>query len=351
MPPPTPEDQLRFLQNLQRLLTEGSFTASYKYALLLALANLAVEQGDDSGAGLVLDTRRIAEKFVAYYWRQVAPYSRTGVAGRQLLQNTDRQAAIVQEVAKAGATTLTLAELQGDARAYRRLVSRVATIVEKMPLWRLQVIGRDNLDFLYRSEFEPGPHQITLFPGVAFCLRKFQGFIEELVRSAWVRFIRSLPKNREISGEASDLSEFLFGSERADLSACRDVLLGRFDRCFYCGDRLRAPVVDHFVPWSLYPVDLGHNFVLADARCNSQKSNFLASPAHLADFCARNQAIGVELGRELSEVGVTVDLDATRRITAWAYGNAEAVGALVWQDGKDPVKLASDWRALTWLRG
>jgi len=41
--------QIDFLVNLQRLLDEGQFVASYKFALLLALADLSVEQGDNSG--------------------------------------------------------------------------------------------------------------------------------------------------------------------------------------------------------------------------------------------------------------------------------------------------------------
>jgi hypothetical protein len=39
--PPTETDQLQFLKNIQRLLNEGSFVASYKFALLHALADLA----------------------------------------------------------------------------------------------------------------------------------------------------------------------------------------------------------------------------------------------------------------------------------------------------------------------
>jgi hypothetical protein len=50
--PPTAEKQLKFLTNLQRLLAEGQFTATYKYALLLALADIAVETDDDSGESL-----------------------------------------------------------------------------------------------------------------------------------------------------------------------------------------------------------------------------------------------------------------------------------------------------------
>ena len=42
MPVPSPQEQVEFLQNVQRLLTDGLFVASYKFALLRALADLAV---------------------------------------------------------------------------------------------------------------------------------------------------------------------------------------------------------------------------------------------------------------------------------------------------------------------
>jgi hypothetical protein len=74
MPPPTPDEQIQFLANLQRLLGEGQFVASYKFALLLSLADLSVEKGDDSGSALTLTTDEIGEKFVHYYWRQAVPY-------------------------------------------------------------------------------------------------------------------------------------------------------------------------------------------------------------------------------------------------------------------------------------
>jgi hypothetical protein len=81
--PPTSDEQIRFMVNIQRLLDEGLFTASYKFALLLALAVLSIEQGDDSGAPLELTTDAIAEKFVQYYWRQVVAYA-TPACGRKL---------------------------------------------------------------------------------------------------------------------------------------------------------------------------------------------------------------------------------------------------------------------------
>ena len=97
MAPPTAEEQLKFLTNIQRLLSEGQFTATYKYALLLALADIAVEIGDHSGAPIEVSTKLIAEKYIHYYWRQCVPYlPRTDPsAGQVLRQNTGRQAAII----------------------------------------------------------------------------------------------------------------------------------------------------------------------------------------------------------------------------------------------------------------
>ena len=62
-PAPTPEEQVQFLRNVQRLLAEGLFAASYKFALVHALADLAVLKGDDSGAPLEIDTKEIAARF------------------------------------------------------------------------------------------------------------------------------------------------------------------------------------------------------------------------------------------------------------------------------------------------
>jgi hypothetical protein len=99
--PPTADEQVQFLVNLQRLLAEGLFVAAYKFALLLSLADLAVEKGDDSGNALKIGTEDIAEKFVQYYWRQAVPYVTPGHAA-VLQQNAGKQAKVVRvlEVAR-----------------------------------------------------------------------------------------------------------------------------------------------------------------------------------------------------------------------------------------------------------
>jgi hypothetical protein len=46
--------------------------------------------------------------------------------------------------------------------------------------------------------------------------------ISDLVRGAWLRNVRQ--QNLDVVGESTDLTEFLFGSERANLAVVRGVL-------------------------------------------------------------------------------------------------------------------------------
>ena len=89
MSQPSPEQEVEFLVNMQRLLTEGQFVATYKFALLLALADIAVEDGADDPATLAITTRSLAEKFIAYYWRQATPWELIQVPAARELTNTD----------------------------------------------------------------------------------------------------------------------------------------------------------------------------------------------------------------------------------------------------------------------
>jgi len=90
-----PEFQLAFLNKIQRLFAEGDFTASYKYALLIAIADIAVESGRDDAQPLTIPHRRLGSKFVELYWQQAAPFRDGGV----LVQNNGVQAAVISNIA------------------------------------------------------------------------------------------------------------------------------------------------------------------------------------------------------------------------------------------------------------
>jgi 5-methylcytosine-specific restriction endonuclease McrA len=109
--------------------------------------------------------------------------------------------------------------------------------------------------------------------GVTYCFRQFYSLIQDAVRSAWLRDVRTL--NSDLLGEHG-FAGFLFRAERKALAVVRPVLADlQFGRCFYCGQRIRGDTshVDYFIPWAKYPIDLAHTFVLADGRCNNKKRN------------------------------------------------------------------------------
>ena len=207
---PSPEQQIEFLTNLQRLLSEGSFVATYKYALLMALADIAVERGSDDDSVQNITTLQIAEKFIQYYWRQSAPYMPAKESGQILQQNTGRQAGVITLIQnKHSQYEGSLSELRHDQKQWNQLVNEVARIVRVMPLWKLQTVGAETLDFLYANTGEGG--QITLKQGIAFCFRKHYRLVADLVKGAWLLYVRRF--NVEALGDRTDLNEFLFGSE------------------------------------------------------------------------------------------------------------------------------------------
>ncbi|HEY6183504.1 MAG TPA: HNH endonuclease signature motif containing protein [Terriglobales bacterium] len=349
MSAPTPEAQIKFLSCLQRLLAEGQFVATYKFALLVALADISVEDGDDSGNPLVVETTKIAEKFIRAYWRHAMPYVPKGqdiAEGMVLMQNTGRQAELISMIATAGATTQhSLAAMTRRRKEWDQLVRTADRIVRNMPLWKLQTVGRQPMNFLY-DNIGTGT-SITLKPGVVFCFRKFYDLITDLVRGAWLRYIRR--ENVGVLGETTDLHEFLFGSERVLLNLLqpmlRDVQSGR---CFYCRKELapRPSQVDHFVPWTRYPVDLGHNFVLAHDGCNSAKSDRLAAAEHLDAWVERNRLFGKQMSEEFERVKMAYGLSSSVQIARWAYSQTYSVKGLTWVRGNDLVPLPDGWDSL-----
>jgi hypothetical protein len=339
---PTPEFQVEFLAKIQRLLSEGSFVASYKFALLLSLADLAVELGDDSTQTLTLHSSQLAGKFVQLYWRQSAPYlSPRSQNGRILLQNTGKQATIISAIQAARSRTPLLSEFR-HTKEWPRLVRRVAGVIEVMPLWKLQTVGNGLIEFLYENVGSGSV--ITLKPGVAACLRRFHGLLGDLIRGAWVRYVRR--NNEPELGEANDLQSFLFGTDRKALQEFVPVLQDiQNGRCFYCDRPLScAPHVDHFIPWSRYPVDLGHNFVLAhDRPCNLGKSDRLAAGTHLHRWVERNRLHQADLASEFSRRGIGHDLRTSLRVARWAYSQVASTNGLVWVSGSQLAPLGSDW--------
>ena len=331
VPPPSAEAQLAFLARLQRVFSEGDFTATYKFALLVALADLSVELGSDDGSHLRISIRQIAKRFVALYWHHAAPYG-AGGAGKNpgvLIQNEGTQAAVLSALGdfRARAGTASLAQAP-TLPGYTDLLQKIAETVSAQPLKYLQNFVGTTQPFLYERD---GRGFIRLKPGVPYCLRRFHSLVQRLARTHWIDHIKANRRNRAILGDGDDLEDFLFGTSRHSLNLIAQGLKKiDGDHCFYCRQRMDDVDVDHYIPLSIFGRDLAQNFVLAHPRCNRSKSDTLAAKPHLEQWIDRLSRRSADLMEVGCKAGVSADIETSGHVMRWAYGNAVAGGASAW---------------------
>jgi 5-methylcytosine-specific restriction endonuclease McrA len=340
--PPSEADQIRFLTNLQRILSEGQFTATYKFALLHSLADISVRRGDDSGDPLVVTTEEIAQHFVQLYWHQAKPFS-----GSELLrQNTGGRAAVISRIVEAQSVAPGPLSKVAHRRlhVWNSLIRKVEQTVRIMPLTKLQTVGKQSLDFLYSVAEDQ--RTITPRPGVVFCFRRFYGIARDLIRGGWLGFVRR--HNVDALGTATELSEFLFPGSRVGLGGFEPILREvQGSECLYCRRRIRSSAeVDHFVPWSRYPVNLGENLVLAHQSCNQRKSDHLAAEEHLDAWTRRNQEHEGELRERLREAGLSSDLGTSWQVAVWAYEQVDHARGQLWVAEDELRMITPRWREI-----
>ncbi len=292
-------------EKILTVLDEGRFTATYKYAVLLGLIDLCLENTSTAGAPPEsLTTRQLAQKVVELYWPHSTPYE-----GRNILKQNagtlHSQAEILVAIRRfreraAPEPSAPLARARAVApEAFEALVRSVEWKLIEMPLPRLQMIGNQEDRFLYtirwdqkipqrvvtryqRERSGPFDNQIYLQPRVGEFLVILNGLLRPLIHRQWVRMVAQLNRLPE-----TRLETFLFGAERISTEPVRPALQElQGNRCFYCEAPLRKavswePAVDHFVPWARYADNGIENLVVAHTRCNHAKRDFLAALEHV----------------------------------------------------------------------
>lgn len=331
-PPPSDAFTLEFLDKVERILAAGRFTTTYKFALLITLANLAVEVGDDSGDPLELDLDDVARHFLGLYWNMARPYP--GVAAVLKQSTNDRKPSamitLLGDATRHAASSY--ARLRTHQVARDGLVGSTRRTIAKDVLHRLQNMPADDgrersLDrFLY--EHPPTAAEcarlrtITLHAGVGASLRRLHGVILAMVQARWTRFVR---ENNPRLGPDRELEAFLFGADRRSVSPYAERLHAlQGGRCFYTSDRLDRPSageVDHFIPWSRYPWDSPFNLVLASTKANAKKADRLASLGDRDRWLARNdEHLAVLTSPPPAGFGAALgDRAIARTVAEWIY--------------------------------
>jgi 5-methylcytosine-specific restriction endonuclease McrA len=346
---------IRFAEKLLALLNEGQFTATYKFAVLLAMLDLVLENADRAGEPPdVLTTLQLADKVIELYWPHTTPFAHAGGAA-VLLQNSGTQGAQAEIIRRiqdfralatrrfATGSLVQLRERLPDEFAALQL--QVEWKLIQMPLPRLQVVGNVRDTFVYEigwdtnvtrahvaayQKGEPGrfDNRISLRPGVGSYLLQLNTLLRPLIHRQWVAMVARLNRLEE-----AQLENFLFGSHRIGLELVRPALVDlQNGLCFFCRRTMRGNIdVDHFIPWSRYPENGLANLVVAHDACNRAKSDFLPATTHVIRWSERlHRAELVQLAAELKWHAAIADMRGVARAVylrlpedalLWAGGN------------------------------
>jgi 5-methylcytosine-specific restriction endonuclease McrA len=321
---------IAFSERVLELLDEGRRTATYKYAVPLALMDLCLERTQTSGTPPdVVRTSELAEKIVEIYWPHTAPFGERTSAARVLRQNSSGQAKIVSAITRfrsrhAPEAATSWQGRSAAAKQYETLVRAVEWKLIEMPLPRLQRMGAASTDFVYEIVWNESiakktvdryaggdtgsfDNRIHLKPGVGGYLLQLNGLLRPLIHRRWCAMVALLNQL-----EDSRLEEFLFGAERVPTVKVRAGLWEiQGKRCFYCDRRVVDPPnghVDHFIPWARYPDNGIENLVVADVACNGDKGSSLAASEHVTRWAARLSSDG-EATSHLAELAARTGWD------------------------------------------
>lgn len=334
-------------ERLLRVIDEGRRTATYKLALLLALIDAAALAPGES----VVPTRDLAALVLEIYYPQTRVYVANDGIERELRQISMKgspplRAALRLRVYGDAAGCRHVAEARVRLPdEYERALREIETTFVRYPIPLLQVVGTRVVPFLYEVDWPEGTavsalgrsgrDHIRFLDGVADRLVVLGPLLRPLVELHWTR---DVARWTGVNLEDDRLHAHLFGSARVAFPApVRDGLAElQGGACFYCGTRLtRASQVDHFLAWSRWPNDAMENLVLAD-RCNGDKSDHLAGPAHVERWLTRHRDRSIELAELAGRTRWLSDRARTGALLRSTYRNL-APGTPLWVEGREFV--------------
>ncbi len=366
---------IQFAERTLALLDEAHTTASYKYALLLALIDECQDSaGGERGPRGSVTTRQLAERVAANYWKQVRVHPKKGGMLKQMTGGGRSIPNLIQEfVARHGERRVGTPHRAKRiaSEEYEGLLDEIEWILIRWPIPLLQQVGSEPVDLLYRVSWQPGgppgvrayqrrlrggargvltgefDNRLVFVPGVEENLSLLAGLLRPVIRREWSRFVAR--RNPEA---VEDIEEFLFEPNRIHLGKLRDPLDQLQDgRCFYCQEKVGKPVIDHFLPWTRCADDSLANLVVADQRCNGRKSDHLAAVAHLHHWGDRLVRHGSDL-EEIAEREVwPYDEGRSRNLTHSVYTGIPSEVPL-WLQGRkfEGAEQSEIRKALTAMR-
>ena len=298
---------LEFAERLLALLESTKRSATYKFATVLAILDVATAHTDEWGLPPdTISAKEVGRRVVELYWPQTRPFAVGAMNQPPVLSQSPQNDLPTKLAAWRVAHNLEPAATLEDAASrdptgWKDLERRLVAIVVGMPLAKLQRFGDGSQYVEDRFIYEFGwPDEVScsavwnaefddtiiLRPGVAEWLIRLAPLIRPLVQTRWAAMVAA--RNPKIL-DSAQLDEFLFGAQRVGLHRIRGPLADYQEGlCFYCDSGFgREIAVDHFLPWSRFPDNTLDNLVAAHPICNGAKSASLAGPDHLHNWLLR----------------------------------------------------------------
>lgn len=283
--------QLRPIDQIESILNRDRKEATYKFALIRALAEIATQEARCavwSGVGRVgVPIQRIAERWLLYYWPVLAhpdkiPQSRAEAAGGKPLKFRSALSALMepfaQQGAHAGLTAWHLARTsdQLDAASRSRLQAALRSIAETIRSGPVTFSG---------SGLGAGPvfgydttSRLVLMPTELWREFSLLGhWIADAVVVRWAALTQQIARRQDL--DAGDVLPLLL----ARPEATRSVQLARaayldagVSSCTWSNQPLKGTLaVDHAIPFALWGNNDLWNLVPADPKVNLSKSDKL----------------------------------------------------------------------------
>lgn len=196
------DDAIRFAEKLLALLDTGRFTATYKFATLLALIDVCVAAVDEHGEPpATVPAKAVGRRAFELFWPQALPYAAPDGSVVDLRHST-QTGDIVSRVAEVRrrhrfGPGMTLEAARSLApRDLAALEDHVVTTIVRMPLPKLQRFGpgaaeedRFLYDFGWPDEVAPSrvhapdfDDRLHLRPGVGGWLVRLAGVLRPIVQ-------------------------------------------------------------------------------------------------------------------------------------------------------------------------
>lgn len=282
-----PDCALEPLEGILAVLDRGSATGTNKFALLLALIELAPELGRERAVSSDL----LARKVVEIHWDHTRPWD-----GEVLQQVTspNRTLSALTAIgilkkslsARIRHQPWELAEPRIPEQHLRKCLQKVRRDLWRNPIKKLQVLPGLHAEFLYRLDGQ----SILLLEDAVEALLKFGPVLRPLIESRFVsHVIKANPRLR--AGDLGlQIHEHLFGEARhmPPIEVRQALWEIQEGRCFYTRERIPRPsaregttTLDHVIPWSRQRLSLLDNFAVSKSSANYAKSNLLLGRALL----------------------------------------------------------------------